>query len=333
MNSKSERDSGLVLFAAIIFLPLLLLSCERPVDTGEADDGIPPSAPSGVEIYYATDGIIAFDWNTNPEVDVSYFLVSRSINDSSHFRTSTPLMDLYFIDRGLSYDSVYYYYINAIDRTGLVSPPSLIVSAKPVNRYKPSTPAGFVVNCNNFDAVRTYLDWNINQEGDISGYAIYRGLTPDFLTDSLSSLCFTGNIGYEDTNDVQIGVRYYYKIFAVDKGGLRSSEPALGDDFPLPKTILVSPSDSQEIRTVPIFKFVSLSGASNYKIGIFTDLQFSNLQVLPVTVGTAADTVSFTPQNYYFEYDKRYYWRIYSYTKSADRPNSVSGIYSFVIRR
>ncbi len=333
MNSKSDPSLRILCYGLACFASVIFFACDRPVDNGDSDDGIPPSAPAGVEMYYASDGSIAFDWQQNPEVDVTHYVVSRSVSDSSHFKVITPTSDLYFIDQGLSYDSLYSYYVNAVDRTGLISPPSVIVSAKPVNRYKPNTPRDFMVNCQNFDRPETRLIWDLSSEGDIYGYKIYRALTPDFHTDSSNLIVSTRSIGYTDTINLQVGTRYFYKIYAVDNGGLTSNLPAAGDDLPLPIPNLVFPADSQVINTVPVFKFVSLDVQCYYKLIIFTDPSLSDLQALEVGTTAVSDTISFSPQNFYFEYDKRYYWRILTYSNLYYSSNSASKINSFIIRR
>ena len=74
---------------------------------------------------------------------------------------------------------------------------------------------------------RCFLSWEPSNESDIAGYNIYRNLNSTFLADSTNLIGFTDKIEYSDTNNIQFYKMYFYKVRAVDKGGLLSDESSL----------------------------------------------------------------------------------------------------------
>ena len=113
-----------------------------------------------------------------------------------------------------------------------ISPPD---SGRSVDNLAPAAPQGLagslMLNPAGID-----LLWFANTEADLSHYAVYRGLTPDFVADAGSLVASTGDTTTFDPGGV--GDLFYYKVFAVDVHGNESpfallsptTITAVGDD-------------------------------------------------------------------------------------------------------
>lgn len=324
------RTSGAVIIAVII---LFLPGCERPVDSGGLDDGIPPSAPTGLAVYYASDGEIEIIWQRNPQKDVTYYVIERSTDDSASFTPIDSTNDLFYVDAYLHYDSLYFYRLVAVDRTSLRSPVSKYVSAKPINRFKPRVPSGFIVQGRNWERAYIYLAWKPNYEPDLSHYLLYRGSSPVFFPDSTNLLGSPVHFEYYDSLGVNVNRDYYYKLFAVDKGGLISASAASSSDVILPEPILIYPQDNSTVTPPFTFKFLSVSRPCDYRLIVQSSPSYGEIWSATFSSSGINDTVVIQPSLYYFEYGRRYYWQVFTYTNSAIVPNSVSAVNSFILRR
>jgi hypothetical protein len=73
------------------------------------------------------------------------------------------------------------------------------------------------------------LTWNANGEGDLAGYAIYRGTSADFVPGPGTLVTSTADTLYLDGSWSWDG-GYYYKVAAVDVHGNKSAYAVLGPD-------------------------------------------------------------------------------------------------------
>lgn len=335
MNLRFKRKAEYLSsrFILIALTSMFITSCERPVDSGYIDDGIPPSAPMGLGVYYASDGTIEIVWRTNPEKDVSYYLIERSIGDTSAFTILDSTFSDYFIDDSLNYDELYFYRIRAVDRSSLQSPFSSHVSARPVNRYKPRTPVGLLVLGRNWETKMIYIAWKLSYESDISHYLLFRGSTPAFTPDSSHKIAVLSGFEYYDTSALLLNSTYYYKLFAVDKGGLYSDLPAEGSDVLLGKPEPLFPADNSVIPASFRFRIKTVGRPCTYKLVIQSSPFYGEIWSVSFFSDVMNDTIEVQPGLYYLEYGRRYYWQVFSYTGSEVVPNSVSEIRSFSLRR
>ncbi len=316
----------------LFYLLLFYYGCERPTNISNADDGIPPAVPSGVSVYFAGDGEIILDWTYNSEPDFKGYNIYRSTDDTTFYKISFTKNN-FFYDDTLSYDSTYFYQITALDIWGKESSASSIVSAQPININKPDIPRFINISARDWeDKLSVYINWRANFESDIEQYNIYRGTDNNFSADSASFIAASVQPEFTDTNKLYLYTPYYYKIKAIDKGGLSSEESSVVSDqivgipeviFPTNKTELSGFSEFK-LKAVPVPATYEIIVQDNQFFGTFWDKQFDS----NVTNGNIS--VIFDPL--YLENNKTYYWRVALYTSSNSEPNSISKLYQFTIK-
>lgn len=318
----------LLFFAILLFVP----GCERPTDNNQTNDGIPPAVPVGVRIYYASDGEILVEWFSNAEPDLKGYNVYRKIN-KSFYQFLSFTNKSYYLDDSLNYEDEYFYRISALDIWGEESELSAEVSAKPINRFKPQKPRYISINARNWEGkISIYLNWNPNEESDVSGYNIYRGLTASFTADSISLIAFTNNIEFTDTNNIQLYSDYYYRLRAVDKGGLLSNESSLLSDKVLAMAEQIYPSNDAIVNYFSDFKIKTIDLPADYKIIVQTNEYYGEFWSTNFYSSVVNDTINvrFNPQ-YLYPY-VYYYWRVIAYTNSSAGANSISPLYKFKVK-
>lgn len=110
------------------------------------------------------------------------------------------------------------------------------------------------------------IKWEANSEENLAGYRIYRSTIPDSKDLQLISEVSEEENSYEDT-DVTIGIKYYYRISAINYGGNESDKSDVVSYTLLEKPILNKPENQVIIETIePTFTWFGVSGASSYTI-------------------------------------------------------------------
>ena len=311
---------------------LFFYGCERPTNISNADDGIPPAVPSGVEVYFAGDGEIILDWVNNSEPDFKGYNIYRS-NDDSIFSKIFFTLNNYFYDDTLDYDTIYFYRITALDIWGKESAPSQTVSAQPINLTKPSIPRSITISARDWeDKLSVYLSWRANVESDIKQYNIYKSTGDGFIPDSISLIGSTILPEFTDTTDLSLYSMYYYKIKAVDKGDLLSDESnTVSDQIPgIPEVIY--PKDKSESSGFPEFIFNAVKVPATYEIVVQQNKFFGTFWDKQFDTNVTNDTIKVNFDPLYLENNKTYYWRVALYTSSSSEPNSISKLYQFTIK-
>ncbi len=311
---------------------LFFFGCERPTNITNVDDGIPPAVPSGLSVYFAGDGEVILDWLNNSEPDFKGYNIYRSTGDSK-FNLIYFTTDNFFYNDTLSYDTVYSYRITAIDIWGRESEPSSIVSVQPVNKNKPHVPRFVNINTRNWEDIRSvYLNWQANYDSDIKQYNIYRGTNTNFVSDSSSFVGSSIEPDFTDTANLDLYTMYYYKIRALDNGGLLSDESSVVNDQIVGIPEVFSPLDKTESSGFIHFIINAINAPATYEIivqenqffGTFWDKQFES--------NVTNDTISVNFDPTYLYNNRTYYWRIAVYTSSSSEPNSISKLYQFTIK-
>jgi hypothetical protein len=331
-NLLSIRFSRIISLYSFLILISLQIGCERPTDNNQTDDGIPPAIPTGVQIYYASDGEIIIDWNNNSDADLKGYKIYRKIDDNvyTHLAFTT---NNYWIDDSLSYDETYFYSISAIDIWGEESQRSSEVSAKPMNRYKPQKPRYIIINARNWEGkMSVFLSWEPNKETDIAGYNIYRSLNYNFTADSTTIIYFVKDIQFNDTNNIQLYVNYYYKIRAVDKGNLLSEESSVSSDQVMEMARQIFPSDDSFLNYFDYFLIKTIKIPAEYRILVQTNEFYGVHWQTDFSSSIVDDTiqVSFDPP--YLEPYIYYYWRVITFSPNSSEPNSISPLYKFKVK-
>ncbi len=200
---------------------ILMPACSRPLDVNNSYDDIPPVVPVNVRIFESFDGKIGIEWQSNSELNLNGYNIYRR-TDSTNYKLIRFTTDNYLIDDSLNYNTTYFYEITAVNNSKLESSPSIEVSATPKNIYKPYQIRNITINARNWeDTISIYLSWIPSGETDISGYDIYRSISPSYNADSLTKIAYTTEDNYSDTSNLELYTNYYYIIRAVDKGGLK----------------------------------------------------------------------------------------------------------------
>ena len=100
----------IIRIASVLLLSLLLYNgCERPTDTVDGSN-IPPAVPTGLYVYYASDGRITIDRQSSGERDVKGYNIYRR-TDSTESKKIDYTSDSYYFDDSLEYNVIYYYKI------------------------------------------------------------------------------------------------------------------------------------------------------------------------------------------------------------------------------
>ncbi|QQS37392.1 MAG: hypothetical protein IPM56_05400 [Ignavibacteriales bacterium] len=306
------------------------LSCERPTDLSNNDDGIPPAVPSGLRVYYASDGEIGIEWLHNSEPDMRGYNVFRR-TDSTSFQLIRFTASDFLEDDSLYYDTTYHYKISAVDFSGKESETTYEVNATPINRYNPTRPRYPEINARNWEGKKSiFTRWEKWFDTDISGYYIYRSEDPAFTPDSTTFVNFSPVTSFNDTSsDLQLNKRYYYRIKTVDKGGLLSESSDLVSDEIYDFPVLLYPPDGSSVNYFEQFKILSLSHPATYKIILQENQFFGEVWSKQFTSQTVDDTINIEFDFPYPRTDLRYYWRIITY--SSNEPNSISQLMNFAI--
>ncbi len=315
------------LFVVIIFI----FGCSREMDEVIGPDTNPPSPPQGLYIYFAGDGMVILIWQSNREPDLAFYKIYRGV-DSLNFSYIGKANENMFTDKGLDYDTTYYYYVTAVDNSGNESEPSSIVSAKPVNIYPPERPYGLTVNAHNDpDGIYFDLSWYKNPDGDIKFYKIFRSQTPNFSVADSNFVGISPVNFYRDTFNLSINQRYYYKIVAVDKGGLESKPSYEDDDIILKSPELLFPYDNSIIEPNVIFKWKKVENATGYVVLVSTSRFGNEIWRKVIYSQGYSDTISVAYSGPSLYNGKTYFWKIATFTKDDNIINSISETRSFII--
>jgi hypothetical protein len=315
----------------LLLLLLLTTGCERPTETESGDTNIPPGVPSDLRIYYAADGEIIIDWLLSSHRDIKGYNIYRRTENTDYILTGFSTSD-YFVDDSLSYDTLYFYTITAVNYSGMESGFSNEVSARPENRYRPLTPRTVLINARNWEGETSiYLSWERSDETDISGYLIFRGEETGFEPDSSNLIAFTDSSEYTDTKALIINKEYLYIIIAVDKGGLESDPSREVNDTILEEPLLISPTDNNTVADFSNFVFLSSGAPARYKVIVQSNMYFGEVWSEEISSEAIYDTVKVNVPYNIFYYNTYYYWRVAVFTKSSE-PNSFSPLNKFKIK-
>lgn len=320
----------------LLSLYLLLVTiwgCERPTDVTPGD-GIPPATPSGVIITYAQDGGIFVEWNSNPAPDLKCYNIYRSVNNDTSFQLLFTTNNFYYFDDSLSYDIYYTYRITSVDVQDMESLPSDTIGALPKNINPPAIPARFFfsVQGRNWDNKESIeLNWQASEDADISHYNIYRDTVDDFTADNTKFIGSSVTPSYSDTINILLYKKYFYKLKAVDNGGLLSKESHSESDIVMGIPALIFPANNSRINYFQDFVFKGVSIPARYRIVLQTNKYFGEFWGKDF-ISNPDDSISIAFDPPFLELNTTYYWRIAVYSEGKSEPNSISDQYQFIIK-
>ncbi len=189
----------------------------------------PPAAPTGL-VAKAGNRRVTLTWTPNTEPDMKSYWVYRSTTSGSYsvaLDTVTHPIARYVDDTGLTNEVIYYYVLKAVDQANNVSDASDEVSARPSLRPRePCGVKGTLVD----GGKRIKLQWKPvtrNEDGtpctDLQEYGIYRSTSLAGFDVEPSSTVAQSILTWTETENI-IGRTYYYKVRAVDIGGVESGD-------------------------------------------------------------------------------------------------------------
>lgn len=313
---------------------LFIYGCERPTDITPGN-GIPPAVPTGIFVRFAQDGDILIQWDASNNLDFKQYNIYRSINKSAFIKinaTTNP----YFYDDSLNYSDVYSYMITAVDQSDAESSFSDTVSASPLNKLPPQQPAlqMFQVNGKNVNNnLSINLTWNPNEDGDIDKYLIYRdSLNENFIPDSLNLVGTSILPQFSDTTKLTLYTKYFYKLKAMDKGGLLSKESNSESDMVLGIPKILYPANNSRVLYFTDIIINTLPVPARYKVILQTNPYFGEIWSSELSTNSINDSLkfSFNPDN--IEANITYYLRVAAFSGDNPNPNSVSDLIQFVLK-
>ena len=295
----------------------------------------PTSAPGNLRVQRIRDGEVWLEWD-KPTRGVQAYIVYRAEADG----VATALDTTYatdFQDYGLSYETEYTYFVTAISRSGHESERSAVVSGQPFNNLSPLAPAGVRALAHNiaiFDQLEILIDWQENSESDLVGYRIYRSLDPNFETDFLNLIGTTADPRFVD-RDIEVGVMYYYRITALDRGEKESVPSGAIADVALAEPELIEPAEGELTSSTPVFRWHPVAKAKSYRVIVTTSPTSGEVSAIEITSLTSAPFAGRTESS-----GNRsrlltgaiYYWKVIASTRADGTENSVSPVQQFKIR-
>lgn len=319
--------------AFIIGLMIFLFGCERAANVNDAENTLPPSVPTGLQVVSAHDGSVLIDWKANIAANTKGYFVYRGVNDSVSLKRFFFTSDSFFYDDSLSYDNTYYYKVSAVDDKDRESALSGYVRAVPENSNPPKPVRELEINARDWiDSMSVFLKWQPNNEGDIAGYQVYRSESSGFTPGKSNLLGTAQGPSFADKHVLKPYVTYYYKIITVDKGGLTSQPAKEISDLILGIPEVIFPANGSLIQDIDNFVIKSLPVPAHYKIVLQSNQYFGEFWSKEFDSNRINDTIQVKLDASYIASNNPYYWRIITFSNASNEPNSISPLYNFTIR-
>jgi len=118
-----------------------------------------------------------------------------------------------------------------------------------IDNLPPCPPLGFEGE-QSFSPIGLNLSWNANEESDFSRYALYRGLSPDFVPEAGNLIVQFGETSYFD-GDWSWDAGYYYKLSAIDVNCNESEFAVLGPGWITDTEIPAAPEATSLSQNFP----------------------------------------------------------------------------------
>ncbi|MCU7491861.1 MAG: fibronectin type III domain-containing protein [Bacteroidota bacterium] len=318
---------------ACVFMALFIYGCQRDTSVSEPDTGLPPAVPAVPQVVAAHDGSVLIDWRPNAEPNLKGYYVYKGVNDSLRLKRVFFTSDSYFYDDSLSYDSTYYYKVSALDMSGKESQQTSLLRARPININAPREVITLVVNARNWiDSLSVFLKWEPNQEGDISGYEVYRGESEGFTPGSDNFIGNASGPQFLDRQNLKPYVTYYYKLITTDKGGLKSKAGNEVSDMILGIPEALFPANGRQVDYFDNFIIKGISVPAHYKIVLQSNEYFGEIWSREFDSSVTNDSIRVKIDGIQLNTNTVYYWRIVTYSNGNSEPNSISALYNFTIR-
>lgn len=318
------------LYKLFFLIILIFLGCREKITDINDEESVPPP-PISLVIYNAFDGQIGIEWQKVESIGISY-KVYRSTGSNSEYRYIASVNQNYFVNTNLDYDVTYYYKISSVNKLKMESALSDYVFATPKNIYAPLRPQSVIVNGKNIDGnLFIEIKWSASIDNDISHYEIFRDTV---LTEIISSRLPDYNskgLLLRDTTNISQLKTYYYRIKAVDKGGLKSSATLPVPDLVLNTPKLISPSNGSELKKLEKFVFRSSSLPASYKLLLQLNEHSTTYKEFDLGTKPPDEDITLDLTGVLIEPNKNHFWRVAAYYNNKSEYNSISQSYSFYL--
>jgi len=177
---------------------------------------VPPlPTPEGLAAKDAPDAV-RLDWHAA----AGQFRVFRSSAAEADWKQIGVADKPFYLDSDIVFGTAYQYQVQAIEKAGdayAESEASNAIPFTPADRFPPAVPAGLTA----IPGARTIeLVWERNAEKDFAFYRVYRD--GKRVGDSLTSPAYSDK-------DAMPGVKYSYRVSAVDTAGNESAQSATAE--------------------------------------------------------------------------------------------------------
>ena len=176
-------------------------------------DYVAPNIPQNLT-GIAGDGQASIHWNANTEPDFQKYYIYRDAAPSASvlFDSAMSVTDTIRSYTGLTNYQHYYFRLRAFDADGNGSGFSNEVTVMPLDLTAPVAPKNLAIidsSANNFT-----IAWNMNSDGDIAKYYIYRDTIPNPAIPVDSTLTVADTV--RSYTNLIIGKKYYFAVAAAD---------------------------------------------------------------------------------------------------------------------
>ena len=213
----------------------------------------PPSPPRDLAASKYSDGEVILHFTLSDGQDVVGYHVYRAMG-GGEFAKVGFVEEGRFRDIDLTYDQPCYYRVVAVNRVGLESTP-LEIGGTPYNNLFPAIPQGIQIEARNLTMLgydpEIELTWVPNREADLAHYNVYSSTESEFAMTEHNRIDAIDTPRFVHTEVVE-GSTYFYKITAVDRGGLESLAAEVRVELMHPP-ILEQPTDGSDVVAKPVF--------------------------------------------------------------------------------
>ncbi len=316
-------------FAACLLCSTVLYLAGCSSSTGSSDnDSTPPPVPSDLTITKIDNGAASLTWkNVSDRSLKGYYVYWLGGSEADTLNANRSFTEINTITiSGLDYETLYYFAVSSVDKSGNESAMSIQERGRPLNTTSPAPPEGLDLVAENIDHQKITIFWVENSEPDVAYYNLYRSTSASGLNDSLSFVTSLTQLSYVDI-DVEVGKNYFYRISAVDKGGWESAYSAIVSDYVLDKVELVSPVGYNYTSRNPTLKWNAVTGAKKY-ILVISSSRIGG-EIWNVEVDGSTTEIAYSGKTKLIS-GNTYYWRIGAISRREI--NSISNVGTFVVQ-
>ena len=174
-------------------------------------------------------------WRPHPDQRISYYRIEKfneTLNKWLRLKTVKGRLQAEYIDTGLTNNTKYKYKITAYSFNDVPTKTSNVITAK--TKSLPKDVLNLTATSNQPSKIT--LKWDASTSADLTKYEVHRSLVKSFGYKKIKEVN-TNTLSYTDSINNN-GKEYYYKVIAVDKDNLKSTDevaPVLGSTLVKPK--------------------------------------------------------------------------------------------------